>query len=202
MRAIVHDHPRLALAFGTYYVGLIALGVAQGTSQVVFYAPFMAAAAVVVAFLYGRTRLSALVLWGLAAWGLGHMIGGLVEVGRGSLYELDLGAGELRFDKLVHFVGFGFGTLAAYEVLRARVGPAAPARSLAIAAWFVGVGLGGLNETFEFLITRLPTESNVGGFSNTGWDLVANALGAALAAFVAMTREQRNLPRGTHTYPS
>lgn len=195
MKSIVRDHPRLAVTFAAYYVGLLALGFATGQDQAIFYLLFIAAGAIVVAVLYGRSPLSALVLWGLAAWGCAHMAGGLVEIGGRVVYEHSLGAGELRFDKLVHFVGFGFATLAAFEVLRARVAPDAPARSVAIVAWFVGVGLGGLNETVEFLITRLPAESHVGGFSNTGWDLVANALGAALAAAVAIRLDRAGTSR-------
>jgi uncharacterized membrane protein YjdF len=196
VKAIFEEHPGLAAAFGIYYLGLVALGVVAGQSQTVFYAVFVGGAAVAVAFLYERARFSGLVLWGLAAWGLGHMVGGLVEINGDVLYEVSLGAGELRFDKLVHFVGFGFGTLAAFEMLRARVAPRATAGSVAIAAWFIGVGLGGLNETVEFLITRLPFESNVGGFSNTGWDLVANALGATVAAAFAGRRSHSPGGRG------
>ena len=192
MKAIFEDHPRLAAFFAAYYVGLLVLGTVSGQAQTVFYAIFIGAAGLAVARLYERARFSGLVLWGLAAWGLGHMVGGLVEVHGDVLYELSLGAGELRFDKLVHFVGFGFGTLAAFEMLRARVAPTDEAPSLAIVAWFIGVGLGGLNETVEFLITRLPFESHVGGFSNTGWDLVANALGATVAATGAVLRERGN----------
>ncbi|MBK5228543.1 MAG: hypothetical protein JJE05_08555 [Actinobacteria bacterium] len=54
-------------------------------------------------------------------------------------------------------------------------------------AFFVGLGFGAINETIEFLITLLPGDSNVGGFSNTGWDLVANTLGAATASLLAGT---------------
>jgi Predicted membrane protein (DUF2238) len=197
VKAIFRDQPRLAATFGVYYLSLLVIGAVKGQPQAVFYAAFIGAAAIIVAWLYGRVRFSGLVLWGLAAWGLGHMIGGLVEVHGDVVYELSLGAGELRFDKLVHFVGFGFGTLAAFEMLRARVAPEAPARSVAIAAWFIGVGLGGVNETIEFLITRLPLESNVGGFSNTGWDLVANALGAAAASALAIPLEARRRSRGS-----
>lgn len=117
--------------------------------------------------LYRKTPLSPLTLWGLAFWGLAHMIGGLVEVGGQAIYERSWGAGELRFDKIVHLWGFGFATLAAYELLRDRLRPDASARSV------------------EFLLTLLPAESNIGGFTNTGWDLVSNALGAAVAAMAA-----------------
>ena len=57
-------------------------------------------------------------------------------------------------------------------------------KAVAIAAFFIGLGVGAINEMIEFLITLLPGDSNVGGFSNTGWDLVANTAGAATAALV------------------
>ena len=192
VKAIFREHPRLVATFVAYYLGLLALGAFSGQSQTIFYALFIGLAAAAVARLYERARFSRMALWGLAAWGFGHMLGGLLQVHGDALYELSLGAGELRFDKLVHFVGFGFATLAAFEMLRARLAPSADAAAVAIAAWFVGVGLGGLNETIEFLITRLPLDSNVGGFSNTGWDLVANALGAAAAAAGATYREGKS----------
>jgi hypothetical protein len=46
-----------------------------------------------------------------------------------------------------------------------------------------GMGLGAANEVIEFIATRI-TVTNVGGYVNTGWDLVYNALGAMLAALV------------------
>jgi hypothetical protein len=42
------------------------------------------------------------------------------------------------------------------------------------------MGLGATNEVIEFIATRLM-DTNVGGYENTGWDLVANAVGAGLA---------------------
>ena len=191
MKELLSRHRSLALFFFGYYVFLIAYGAAVRSTQTSFYAVFVIAAASVVAALYTRCRLSTPVLWGLALWGFGHMLGGIVEVGGRAIYHHSLGWGELRFDKVVHFFGFGFATLAAYELLRGRVAPQARATSLAIAAWFIGLGVGAVNETIEFLITLLPRESNVGGFSNTGWDLVANALGAAVAAALALRVDRR-----------
>ncbi len=46
------------------------------------------------------------------------------------------------------------------------------------------MGLGALNESVEFIATITIPETNVGGCLNTGWDLVANAVGATLAAVV------------------
>jgi hypothetical protein len=191
MKRILIEQRRLAFVFLVYYVGLLVYGVATGAEQAIFYALFIGAGALIVGDLYGRTRLSSLVLWGLAAWGLAHMVGGLVQISGEVVYNRSLGGGEFRIDKVVHFFGFGFATLASFEMLAASFGASASTSSLALTAFFVGLGLGAINETIEFLITRLPGDSNVGGFSNTGWDLVANTLGAGTAALLAARSRNR-----------
>ena len=50
-----------------------------------------------------------------------------------------------------------------------------------------GLGLGALNETIEFLTTTAHAGAHVGGYENTGWDLVSNVAGALMAA-VAIRR--------------
>lgn len=35
-------------------------------------------------------------------------------------------------------------------------------------------GFGGLNEVIEFFLTLTLPETNIGGYINTGWDLVSN----------------------------
>ena len=44
------------------------------------------------------------------------------------------------------------------------------------------MGFGALNELVEFVATLIVPETNVGGYLNTGWDLVANLFGATLVA--------------------
>ena len=181
---------RSLIAFAAlYYVLLLAYGVVAGNPQTAFYAVFIAIGAFLVARLHLGQGLSRFVLWGLAFWGLMHMIGGLVEIDGEVIYEHSLGADQIRFDKFVHFFGFGFATLAAYELLRKTFGRDEPARKVAVVAFLIGLGIGAINETIEFAITLLPGDSNVGGFTNTGWDLVANATGAAVAALIGVWRE-------------
>ena len=50
------------------------------------------------------------------------------------------------------------------------------------------MGIGALNEVVEFAIALNVEDSNVGGYLNTGRDLVANMLGAALAGVVVARR--------------
>jgi hypothetical protein len=46
------------------------------------------------------------------------------------------------------------------------------------------MGFGALNEVIEFAATLTMPHTNVGGYVNTGWDLVSNLVGCALAAVI------------------
>jgi len=45
-----------------------------------------------------------------------------------------------------------------------------------------GMGFGAANEVVEFIATLTLPGTNVGGYANTGWDLVANSVGCLIAA--------------------
>jgi hypothetical protein len=45
-----------------------------------------------------------------------------------------------------------------------------------------GMGFGALNEIVEFVAVLSVPSTNVGGYINTGWDLVSNLVGCVLAA--------------------
>jgi hypothetical protein len=47
-----------------------------------------------------------------------------------------------------------------------------------------GMGFGALNEVIEFIAVLTLPNTNVGGYENTGWDLVANLVGTIIAALV------------------
>jgi hypothetical protein len=66
--------------------------------------------------------------------------------------------------------------------------PPRPSLGLMVLAAAAGMGLGALNELVEFVATLLIPETNVGGYLNTGWDLVANFVGASFAAAVIYLR--------------
>ena len=86
----------------------------------------------------------------------------------------------VRFDHLVHAIGFGFAGMAFWESVRHTVDRAVA--SGAAMTMMGGLGFGALNEMVEFLITSVVPDTNIGEFENTGWDLVANTVGAAFAA--------------------
>jgi hypothetical protein len=177
---LLRAHLVLAWAVGAYYVGFLALGLITDNGQVIYYAVIMAVLFGVVVLWDSRRHLSSAVLTGLGLWGALHMAGGMVPLPDDRvLYNLWI-LPFVRFDHLVHVFGFGIAGLALWESVR-------PSLDLAMGSgasivFMGGVGFGAINEMVEFLATRVVPDTNVGGFENTGWDLVANTVGAALAA--------------------
>ena len=57
------------------------------------------------------------------------------------------------------------------------------------------MGFGALNEVIEFAATQLLPNTNVGGYVNTGWDLVFNLLGSTIAACMIYGFGRRSSPR-------
>jgi hypothetical protein len=172
-------HRTLVAAVVAYYVIFVTLGLASGSSQTVVYAALMPVLVALIAVLDARRPFPEYVLWGLALWGAMHMAGGLVPTqGDTALYSTWL-LPFLRYDQLTHVIGFGFAGLAVWSYFRHDLRQGVDGTAL---AWFGGVGIGGLNEMIEFLLTRIVADTNVGGFENTGWDLVANFVGASAAA--------------------
>lgn len=184
-------HPVLAGAVAAYIAAWCGYGVAAGSRNTGFYVGTVAAVALGVAAADARVRFSRLVLTGLALWGFGHLAGGLVELagpGDRILYN----AVFLRwghFDNVVHFVGFGTAGIAVWEATRSWL-PALDGHRLAtaIVVWLFGQGVGAANEVLEFAATHVLRNTNVGGYENTGRDLVANMLGAALGGWLVSRR--------------
>ncbi|MEA2499492.1 MAG: hypothetical protein QOH26_1897 [Actinomycetota bacterium] len=188
---IVREQRLLSIGSLAYLVLLLVAGIVWGRSQWPFYALFMSAVFALVAFIYERSPLSPLVLWALSIWGLTHMIGGLVEWNGDIVYQATVLPG-LRFDKVVHAFGFGAATAACFQLIEDKFGADGKERTIAWFAALSGLGLGAINETIEFLIARYTAHSNVGGFLNTGWDLVANAVGATIAAVLCVRLRARS----------
>ena len=66
--------------------------------------------------------------------------------------------------------------------LRRRLADPRPTAGMLLICACAGMGLGATNEVVEFAATLLMPETNVGGYMNTGWDLVSNLIGATTAA--------------------
>ena len=184
------------LAFtGAYLaVAVVALLVQQNWE----FAMYLVIMGVLIAGLFvvhKNVGLSSGSLWCLSVWGLMHMAGGLVSIPaewaqEGSqpvLYSMWLIPDSLKYDQVVHAFGFGVTTWVCWQVLRnnvlAQTGQVPKATfGLCLLSAACGMGFGALNEVIEFVATLLIPETNVGGYINTGWDLVANLTGCTVAA--------------------
>ena len=192
MPRIVREHPLLAVISLGYVVAFTAFGIATGRGQTVTYLIQLGATFAFVAAVHERVGFSGPVLWALGVWGLLHAAGGLLYVGEDVLYRYKPVPGLPRFDQAVHAFGFGAATVAVWQGLRARLPPGTRAGAgVGFMVALAGMGVGALNEVLEFLSTRVLPETNVGGYVNTGWDLVYNALGATSAAAWIAVRERR-----------
>jgi uncharacterized membrane protein YjdF len=146
------------------------------------------ALAVLVGEANARVRFTPAVLWSLAIWGCLHMAGGLIPVGDHVLYNVDLLVPTVHFDRLVHAFGFGAATFACWQAIRAHVPVRPVSGGVAFIVALAGLGLGAVNEVVEFVATHLLDATNVGGYQNTGWDLVYDTFGCAVAGAVVYRR--------------
>jgi hypothetical protein len=180
----------------TYLAPAAIIAVLNGNAEFVFYVVVMLILIGAVWLLDRRIELSMGALWSLSAWGLAHMGGGLLpipdswpanSVRPAVLYNLWLIPERIKYDQLVHAFGFGVTTWICWQglsvALRSRGIEPRPTAGLLLLCAAAGMGFGALNEVIEFAAVLLVPETNVGGYRNTGWDLVANLAGATVAAF-------------------
>lgn len=177
-----------------YLAAALLIAVVRGNLEFLFYIAVMLGLMGTVWVVHRYVGLNDAVLWGLSVWGLAHMAGGLVVVPEGwpvnaesrVLYSMWLLPGRLKYDQVVHAYGFGMTTWVCWQGIRAairrRAGAVSPTFGLMVLSATAGMGFGALNEVIEFVATLLIPETNVGGYRNTGWDLVANLFGVTVAS--------------------
>lgn len=183
------------LAFTALYMAIwLVTSFVLQNDEFIFYFLVMCVLIVAVGAVHLRVRLHIGALWGLSMWGLAHMAGGLMPVPtswpiKGDtfvLYNWWIVPGMLKYDQLVHAYGFGLVTWICWQSLRGAfhsrsltVKPTLGLLTLCVAG---GMGFGAANEVVEFIATLALPGTNVGGYENTGWDLVANLVGCLVAA--------------------
>jgi uncharacterized membrane protein YjdF len=180
---------------GAYVIAAIAGSVAQGNKEFIFYILVMLVLIGVISLVHRRVPLSLPLLWAFSIWGLLHMAGGLCPVPEGwpyngdhdVLYSLWLIPDKLKFDQVVHGYGFAVTTWLCWHLVRGSLrqpdgGPVRPTVGMMTLCGAAGMGFGALNEVVEFVAVLTIPNTNVGGYENTGWDLVSNLAGAVVAA--------------------
>jgi hypothetical protein len=184
------------LAFSIAYLAIAAIFIVAGRNhEFLLYLAVLSVIIIAVIGVYNHAGLSRAILWAFSIWGLTHMLGGLVPIPEhwhhddtsGVLYNWRVIPGYAKFDQLVHGYGVGLVTWLCWQALAVRVrshdgSPLNPTLGMLSICASAGMGFGALNEVIEFFAVMLLPETNVGDYENTGWDLVANLVGAGTAA--------------------
>ena len=195
-----------------YFVGFSIAAFQNGNSEFILYIGVMAFLIWGIFTIHRRCQLSLPLLWCLSIWGLLHMAGGIVAIPtswpynppNNVLYSLWLIPDKLKYDQITHAYGFGITTWLCWEALRnglrsrfkCELTPTVGTLVLCVGG---GMGFGAFNEVIEFFATISLPNTNVGGYMNTGWDLVYNMIGSAVVAVVIYFRcrgDQSNLTPG------
>lgn len=175
----------------TYLVVASFFALNRGNKEFVFYIVVVLLLGIITLLVHKRVQFSSGVLWLLSIWGFLHMLGGLVAVpdtwlidgDKRVLYSLWLIPNLLKFDQVIHALGFAAATWACWQGLRSSVN-VKPTFGILVLCALAGMGLGAINEIIEFIAVLLIANTNVGGYDNTGWDLVSNGVGAIIAAVI------------------
>jgi len=145
---------------------------------------------------YNKLKFSTPLLWALSIWGLLHMAGGNIIIAGDVLYKfwfipIEIGAFPgLKYDMVIHLYGFAVATFTGLALLNPLLKkPIKGWKMITFLVIIIGLGFGALNELAEFIATIIIPDTNVGGYNNTGWDLVFNAIGSCIAGFMIYRRK-------------
>jgi uncharacterized membrane protein YjdF len=152
-----------------------------------------------------RVPLTSALLWAFSFWGLLHMAGGLCPLppdwpyngDQAVLYSLWLIPQKLKYDQIVHAFGFGVTTWLCWHIVTQSFrqldgGTVRPTLGVLTLCAAAGIGFGALNEVIEFIAVLTIPNTNVGGYENTSWDMVANLVGAITAATIIRLGHAKN----------
>ena len=172
------------------------LFVVQGNYEFLFYVAVLVVLGAVIVASDKHNEYPQWLIWLLFGWGALHMAGGAVRIGDHVLYSQMLVPliGEpyhiLKYDQAVHAYGFFVATVTMHYVLRGHLKKSAGAVAIGLTLFAAGLGLSAVNEIIEFAATVILPSTNVGGYVNTGLDLVFNAIGAGLAVWWLRTTDR------------
>jgi hypothetical protein len=120
------------------------------------------------------------------------MLGGYIRVGDGVLYGYWIFP-FLRFDMFVHAFGFGSATLLSYYILKESLDKKAKNWiAISVLIVFIGMGIGALNEIIEFITVLITPKNGVGGYENTLFDMIFNAIGAIIVVIYINIKRKIN----------
>lgn len=175
----------------SYFIGFFIAAIMLGNKEFIFYEAAMAVIIIALVFMDKRVGFTRTALTGLALWGLMHLAGGLMPIPTHLaddatnqtpvLYNMRFVPWLPRYDQFVHAFGFGVAVIASHEALQAHFKhPLKVNFQIGTILFLISMGLGALNEVIEFIAVLCLPKTNVGGFYNTGWDMISNGTGAVI----------------------
>lgn len=167
-------------------VGFAAYGFATRSPNTVPYLLTVTLIGIAIRALRDRP-LPDLLAYGLAGAAMTHLAGGIVRVGNDVLYNASIGPRVtalhthlLQYDHYAHAFVTTVATLTIWVLLIPPTADPQLRRRFMLLCGLAALGIGALNEMIEFLATTAHHAAHVGGYDNTGWDLVCNFIGASL----------------------
>ena len=189
--AALSRHPWLAGFTVAYVAAWTVYGLVTGTKQVYTYLVWLVVAVGLVAYVDGRVRFSLHVLVLLSLVGFWHMAGGNVHIDGVVLYD-QTWLGYVGYDHLVHAFGLGAAGLAVWEATRRMLSARRP-KEAAVVVILGANTIGAAIEIGEYLASLWIPGVRVGGYANNMQDLIANLVGALVAAWWATHRSRGSL---------
>ncbi|MYA39150.1 MAG: hypothetical protein F4035_09515 [Acidimicrobiia bacterium] len=185
-------HPWIAGVTGVYVAAWTIYGFSTGARLAIPYLIWLLFTGGVVLVFDRRVRFSTEVLVLLSISGFAHMAGGNVVIDGSLLYE-STWLGFLGYDHLLHVLGLGTAGLAVWEATT-RMFRAFGGWPAAVITFLGAHAVGTAIEIGEYLSYLTIEAANVGDYANNMQDLIANMVGALLAAWWA-SRAPRGIPR-------
>lgn len=185
-----------------YQSALASWAITQNNYEFLYYSAIQLGFAALLYFAHKRIHYSINLLWLLSLWGLIHLAGGLVHVPESwveagtsrSLQDLKV-ISNLSYQHIEHFYGFFLVTWVSWQTLCSIIHTRyqrrlMPSFGLLVLCATSSMGYGAFNELAEFLATKIIAETQITGYQDTSWDMVANAAGVF---FASITIKLRNL---------
>ncbi len=176
-----------------YLLVASAIAFLYGNLEFLIYIAVVVVLGVLFLFMHRRVRFSPVIFWGLSLWGLLHMLGGLmpvppdwpIEGSKHVVYSWWVVPDVIKMDNLIHAYGFGLTAWLCWQALQTGAKLERPSFGLLALCALASMGLGAANEIIEYAATEVAPSTNVGGYLNTSWDLIWNAIGSVIGATLA-----------------
>tara|TARA_Y100000310_G_C20675341_1_gene812721 strand:+ start:1504 stop:1974 length:471 start_codon:yes stop_codon:yes gene_type:complete len=147
-----------------------------------------------------KARFPLYVWWGLTAIVLLHFLGTVILIDGEILYKIILipivgyPYFILKFDQVMHFLGFFVITLIFYYILKPMLSTKQLKFNLVLLLIIamIGLGVGGIKEILDFIMSVLLQKDNTIRYQNTGLDLISDLVGAMSASLVVWYTERKN----------